>query len=286
MEPTLLPGSRAGAPLMKAAADVGRMEPTVLPGRRAGPPLMEAEATQRRRWWWRWLWQSCPLPPLSLLSSLLLALFCAVADPLCERLQAGGGGGELAMLMKAGIDSAVHGAVAMWSWAIVCGGGGGGGVGGGGGGGGVGGGTVAAQVLLAGFLACCLDLDHFVMAKSLRISDLHRLRGRPPLHNTTLVLALALSLELVLVRPLGLLGGPWERLPALAALAWLSHHVRDGARRGLWLWPLGSTPPLPRWAYLALTAALPHATALALAACGRSGEPGQRRQPNGAGSFV
>ncbi|XP_032829761.2 transmembrane protein 267 [Petromyzon marinus] len=256
---------------------------------------MEAAAAQRRWWWWWSLWQSWPLPPLSLLSSLLLALFCALADPLCERLQqAGGGGGEVAMLMKAALDSAVHGAVAMWSWALVCGGGGfavslrggGGGDGGGDGGGGGGGGTAVAQVLLAGFLACCLDLDHFVMARSLRISDLHRLRGRPPLHNTTLVLALALSLEVVLVRPLGLLGGPWERLPALAALAWLSHHVRDGARRGLWLWPLGSTPPLPRWAYLALTAALPHATALALAACGRAGGPAQRRQPNGAGSFV
>ena len=42
-------------------------------------------------------------------------------------------------------------------------------------------------------------------------------------------------------------------LPHLAlvfAVAWMSHHMRDATRRGLWFAPLGSTPPLPRWVYL------------------------------------
>ena len=40
-------------------------------------------------------------------------------------------------------------------------------------------------------------------------------------------------------------------------VAWSSHHLRDGHRRGLWFPPLGSTPPVPRTLYLAATILLP-----------------------------
>lgn len=53
----------------------------------------------------------------------------------------------------------------------------------------------------------------------------------------------------------------------LATLSWiamvavLSHHIRDATRRGLWLWPLGSTPPIPYFGYIFLLALLPLITA-------------------------
>ena len=45
-------------------------------------------------------------------------------------------------------------------------------------------------------------------------------------------------------------------LPYLFAVAVISHHLRDGHRRGLWFWPLGSTPPLPYWVYIICMMAL------------------------------
>lgn len=42
------------------------------------------------------------------------------------------------------------------------------------------------------------------------------------------------------------------------ACAVLSHHIRDGNRRGLWIYPLGSTPSIPYYGYVLLTMILPH----------------------------
>lgn len=39
--------------------------------------------------------------------------------------------------------------------------------------------------------------------------------------------------------------------------AFLSHHVRDAARRGFWLWPFGSTVPLGTGLYLITTMLFP-----------------------------
>jgi hypothetical protein len=51
-------------------------------------------------------------------------------------------------------------------------------------------------------------------------------------------------------------GGPLSPTVAVA-VAVSTHHLRDATRRGLWCWPLGSTPPLPYPLFLALTALLP-----------------------------
>jgi len=40
-------------------------------------------------------------------------------------------------------------------------------------------------------------------------------------------------------------------------VAWTTHHLRDGLRRGLWIAPFGHTPPLPQLLYLALITAVP-----------------------------
>lgn len=41
------------------------------------------------------------------------------------------------------------------------------------------------------------------------------------------------------------------------AVAWTTHHLRDGLRRGLWIAPFGHTPPLPKLLYLASVTAIP-----------------------------
>lgn len=70
-----------------------------------------------------------------------------------------------------------------------------------------------------------------------------RLPSRPFLHNTSLLLA-AVALCFLLLRPCRAL--PWVLL-----VAGLTHQLRDGLRRGLWLPPLGSTAPVPVWVYAA-----------------------------------
>ena len=49
-----------------------------------------------------------------------------------------------------------------------------------------------------------------------------------------------------------------QRLLLLFETSIISHHVRDAHRRGLWLWPLGSTPPIQStWVYIFLITLLP-----------------------------
>nr|CAD7392037.1 unnamed protein product [Timema cristinae] len=53
----------------------------------------------------------------------------------------------------------------------------------------------------------------------------------------------------------------WSTLVRIAWLvlaALLSHHIRDGTRRGLWMWPFGSTPTIPYSLYVGAMMALPH----------------------------
>lgn len=40
--------------------------------------------------------------------------------------------------------------------------------------------------------------------------------------------------------------------------SFLSHHIRDGTRRGLWFCPIGSTQPIPYYLYLSMSMILPH----------------------------
>lgn len=80
-------------------------------------------------------------------------------------------------------------------------------------------------------------------------------KKRPVLHCTTLpvvVLLTCLTVGCIIDSPRVLRFG-W-----LAWVALFSHHIRDSSRRGLWLWPLGSSPPLPYYIYLCVTLALPY----------------------------
>lgn len=95
-----------------------------------------------------------------------------------------------------------------------------------------------ASSLAAGAVACALDADHFIMARSLSLSAATSLASRPFGHAVAWIAAVSLPLSLVSV--------PWG---VLVVIAWGSHQLRDALRRGLWLWPGGSTPPIPLWTY-------------------------------------
>ena len=103
-------------------------------------------------------------------------------------------------------------------------------------------------------ICMCADLKEWVIF----LQDALSLHSRPPFHNTTVVL-----LGFLILLGLQKLGSSSSNpilsynVPWIFLVAWLSHHVRDAHRRGLWFWPLGSTRPLPRWLYIGTTITLP-----------------------------
>nr|BAN20952.1 unkown protein [Riptortus pedestris] len=112
------------------------------------------------------------------------------------------------------------------------------------------------EVVLSGFLASVIDLDHFIAARSFKLKDAVSLGvRRPPLHATSVlicVVILFLTIGKVIKK------NAMIRLSFLILVAVGSHHIRDAVRRGLWFPPLGSTPPLPHAVYLAFIGLLPH----------------------------
>lgn len=110
------------------------------------------------------------------------------------------------------------------------------------------------QSLVCGVISSAIDVDHFIAAQSLHIKDATSLSKRPFLHCTTLPLAVALVLLLLGCH---LRSATFEAFGWMLLASFLSHHIRDAARRGFWLWPFGSTVPLGSGLYISLTVLLP-----------------------------
>lgn len=55
-----------------------------------------------------------------------------------------------------------------------------------------------------------------------------------------------------------------QKVALLIFTAFLSHHIRDAHRRGIWFCPFGSTPPISKWCYISITCLLPHVIYLLL----------------------
>ncbi|XP_074056924.1 transmembrane protein 267 [Macrotis lagotis] len=173
---------------------------------------------------------------LSVISSLGLGLFCFVADRLFQFSFI-----QQNDWLRALSDNAVHGIIGMWSWAIVIG---------------LKKKSDFGEVILAGFLASIIDVDHFFLARSLSLKAALNLPHRPFLHCSTLIPVVVLTLKLIM--HLFRLKDSWCFLPWMLFISWTSHHVRDGIRHGLWICPFGKTSPLPYWLYVTITASLPH----------------------------
>ncbi|KAK7096327.1 transmembrane protein 267-like [Littorina saxatilis] len=165
--------------------------------------------------------------------NVIVVFTCCLGDWLCQAVS----GRDL--LWRALADSGTHGAVGAVSWAVVV----------------LPGRSVAewTQCLLCGLAASLIDLDHFVQAGSLQLKDAVTLQQRPPFHSTTLVLLVTGVLWVVsLVMHVTQL----RKVALLCCVAWLTHHLRDASRRGLWFPPLGSSPPLPYAVYVVSTVAV------------------------------
>lgn len=113
--------------------------------------------------------------------------------------------------------------------------------------------TAKREMVLAAFVASLIDVDHFISALSFRLEDAVKLTSRPAAHSVLFGIAIV-----------GLLA--WcaparSRLPSIVAYAFISHHLRDSIRRGLYFYPIGgNSPPLPYFSlYLPLQTLLPQA---------------------------
>ncbi|XP_015920566.2 transmembrane protein 267 [Parasteatoda tepidariorum] len=95
------------------------------------------------------------------------------------------------------------------------------------------------QSLLCGFFAGIIDVDHFLMAKSLNLKDAVSLPSRPPFHNTTLLVSIV-TCFIILMHNIE--QKPAEKIGWFMLVAVVSHHLRDAMRRGLWLWPFETKP--------------------------------------------
>eukprot|EP00047_Mylnosiga_fluctuans_P010073 m.14477 g.14477 ORF g.14477 m.14477 type:complete len:204 (+) comp2938_c0_seq2:256-867(+) len=173
------------------------------------------------------------------LASAALVAFLLLADnfapPVLPR-------GPSPALLRALVDSGAHALTAGWQWLLLS--------------------RIAPlervsgppYLLLACVLGSVLDADHFIAARSLSLKAAVSQPQRPLLHATPIVAIPLLALVLIASRMRPRL----QWLPCMALAAWLSHHVRDAYRRGLWLWPLShGSLPVPYPAYLALELALP-----------------------------
>ncbi len=93
--------------------------------------------------------------------------------------------------------------------------------------------------------------------------DALSLKERPFAHNTTLILVVAAILYLSSRLFPSMASHPLTGdLLAMFLVATLSHHLRDGDRRGLWFGPFFSTPPIPHKLYVFLVILLPTLTPL------------------------
>jgi len=80
---------------------------------------------------------------------------------------------------------------------------------------------------------------------------------RPFAHNTTLI-AVGAAILYLLFYLLPILGNTFTKdLPLMFLISTLSHHLRDADRRGIWLGPFFSTPPIPYKLYPFLIVLLP-----------------------------
>nr|XP_033787666.1 transmembrane protein 267 [Geotrypetes seraphini]XP_033787675.1 transmembrane protein 267 [Geotrypetes seraphini]XP_033787684.1 transmembrane protein 267 [Geotrypetes seraphini]XP_033787692.1 transmembrane protein 267 [Geotrypetes seraphini]XP_033787701.1 transmembrane protein 267 [Geotrypetes seraphini]XP_033787712.1 transmembrane protein 267 [Geotrypetes seraphini]XP_033787721.1 transmembrane protein 267 [Geotrypetes seraphini] len=171
----------------------------------------------------------------SVFSSFGLGVFCVLVDRFLQLSFI-----QQSDWLRALSDNVVHGVVGMWSWAIVIG---------------LRKKSNLWEVMVAGFFASVIDVDHFYLAGSLSLKTALHLPQRPPFHCTTLIPVVTLILKCVM--QIFRLKDSWCFLPWMIFISWTSHHVRDGIRHGLWICPFGHTAPLPYWLYIAITASLP-----------------------------
>jgi hypothetical protein len=92
------------------------------------------------------------------------------------------------------------------------------------------------EIIIASTIGSLLDLDHFIAAKSFYFYGATHLTTRPFGHNVFFCLIIVLITKCFTNN---------KRYTALAFSSLISHLLRDSVRRGLLLWPFGSTASIP-----------------------------------------
>lgn len=117
------------------------------------------------------------------------------------------------------------------------------------------------RVLLATALACAVDVDHFLAAGSVHLTEATSLSTRPLGHSTFLAVVAVLAICACVGLKQGIVPfwTPW-----MCLCAWISHHARDSFRRGFSFWPLMDSTPIPYWAYIFAEWCLPVLIATAI----------------------
>ncbi|KAH7487887.1 Transmembrane protein 267 [Phytophthora ramorum] len=113
---------------------------------------------------------------------------------------------------------------------------------------------VLKKCFFNGVTASLLDIDHFLAAGALSLAGATHLQGRPFGHAVTFIIVVALLVSRCSRR---CQARKRRYRVCFLVIAWFSHQLRDGMRRGLWFWPLGSTPPINYFLYLAMEEGLP-----------------------------
>lgn len=138
--------------------------------------------------------------------------------------------------------------------------------------------TLTEQKMLIGvgfLVASGIDVDHFIAARSMRLKvykiyfqiffkgscinvyllkqDATNLSSRPFLHCSNIPFVILLVfLCCITFKSFRL--NLWI---IVILTAFVTHHIRDATRRGLWIQPYGHTPPIPYAVYIVLTMATP-----------------------------
>ena len=139
-------------------------------------------------------------------------------------------------LLRALMDNASHGLIGLISWLVVSYPN-----------------TDIYELIASGAIASFIDLDHFISARSLYLSDATSLSTRPFLHNSLTMIIL----NVIIYAGLSVFYPEKRYWAVLFFVSWFSHHVRDANRRGLWFGPIYTTSPLKKPVYFGLIALAP-----------------------------
>jgi hypothetical protein len=107
---------------------------------------------------------------------------------------------------------------------------------------------VLCELMLVTIVGCLVDVDHFIAAGSLSLAAAKSLHSRPYGHSVSFLLLISALFHLAFRS---------SRHTLLVTSSYLIHLLRDAMRRGLWLWPLGTTQPLRLYAYILTVFMLP-----------------------------
>ena len=124
-------------------------------------------------------------------------------------------------------DSLTHGLIALFSWLIIE--------------------KSVLNAIMCMVLAMLVDGDRFIEVGSLNLEKALNLDHRPFLHNSTIpVIFYFVSMSISYFMK----NHNFKVISSLIFIAFMTHHLRDASRRGLWFYPWINSLPVPYPVYI------------------------------------